>query len=306
MIALDLGGTKLAGALASRRGLIGSAAATQLEGRKGNEVGVLIEEQTTRLLAAARQRKIKITALAISVPGISRRRQSTVWAPNIPGWENYPLQRRLQKLLGQSIPVQVESDRACYILGECWRGVTRGCRNAIFLAVGTGIGAGILIDGRVLRGAADIAGAIGWMALDRPYRPEYDACGCFEYHASGEGLGKVARSLAPERLNTARDVFAAANADPAARQVIEEAIQFWGMAVANLTSLFNPEKIVLGGGIFGPAKKFLPRIYAAAAAWAQPIAIRQMKLCASQLGGLAGLHGAAWLALEAERTKRDG
>ena len=89
----------------------------------------------------------------------------------------------------------IDSDRAAYILGETWRGAAaeRAARSA--LAVGTGIGAGILTDGRVLRGAADVAGAIGWLALDRPYVARYRTHGCFEDQASGPRLVRVARDL---------------------------------------------------------------------------------------------------------------
>jgi glucokinase len=233
-----------------------------------------------------------------------------VWAPNIPGWENYPLQAELESALAdKTLRVTIDSDRACCILGETWRGAARGCRNAIFLAVGTGIGAGILVDGKILRGAGDSAGAIGWLALERPFRRKYVQCGCFEYYASGEGLVKVANelgaarrtgALSRPRFRTARDVFAAyERSDRVARNTVGQAIEFWGMAVANLVSLFNPEKIIFGGGVFGPAKEFLGDIHDEARKWAQPIAIRQVKLVASRLGPDAGLYGAGALALAA-------
>src|SRR5678810_995824 len=102
----------------------------------------------------------------------SNSKNGTVWAPNIPGWDNYPLLEEMRKISGD-IPVSVESDRSCYILGEMWQGNAKGTGNAIFLAVGTGIGAGIVVDGNVLHGANDIVGAIGWMALHHPYKEEY-------------------------------------------------------------------------------------------------------------------------------------
>src|SRR5678815_4753324 len=110
-----------------------------------------------------------------------------VWAPNIPDWGDYPLLEEVENVSGE-IPVTIDSDRACYILGELWQGNARGCTDAIYLSVGTGIGAGILTDGKVLRGSHDIAGAIGWMALTRPFSEEYTDCGCFETYASGEGI----------------------------------------------------------------------------------------------------------------------
>jgi glucokinase len=318
VIGIDLGGTKLAAALFTRNGKVLRKIRVPLEGRQGRAVGELIRRELKNLLAAARANRVKVTAIGVSVPGISYSRTGKVWAPNIPGWEDYPLRRELRAAVrDKRIRVVIDSDRACYILGETWRGVAKGCRNAIFLAVGTGIGAGILIDGRILRGAQDIAGAIGWLALDRPFRREYVGCGCFEYHASGAGLAKVAKDILSQHssrtsntppfrhsttpsLATARDVLAAYHRrDPVAREVIARAVEFWGMAVANLVSLFNPEKIIFGGGVFGPAAQFLADIYAESKKWAQPISIKQVKLQPSKLGGDAGLYGAGCLALQA-------
>ena len=316
VIGLDLGGTKLAGAIFTPHGRILRKRVVPLAGRRGRAVGALIRSELTLLLAAARARKLRISAIGVSVPGISYSRTGKVWAPNIPEWEDYPLRRELAAVVrDKRIPVVVDSDRACYILGETWRGAAKGCRNAIFLAVGTGIGAGILIDGRILRGAHDIAGAIGWLALDRPFRREYVGCGCFEYHASGAGLAKVANALLTHHSTTpprhlsvtpslpsfpsAPEIFAAYHRrDPLAREVIAQAVEFWGMAVANLVSLFNPEKVIFGGGVFGPGTKLLGGIHAEAKKWAQPISIKQVKLQASKLGGDAGLYGAACLAMQ--------
>ena len=348
VIGLDLGGTKLAGALFTRSGKILQKSVVPLEGRQGRAVGELIRLELKNLLAAAHVRGVNVSATGVSVPGISYSRTGKVWAPNIPGWEDYPLRRELQAALpDKRIRVVIDSDRACYILGETWRGVAKGCHNAIFLAVGTGIGAGILIDGRILRGAHDIAGAIGWLALDRPFRPEYVGCGCFEYHASGTGLAKVASEILARRpgrspnspslhhsnplihksinpsirrsttpplhhsatasFASARDVFSAYDRDdPVAKEVMAQAVEFWGMAVANLVSLFNPKMIIFGGGVFGPAARFLGDIYAEAQKWAQPISIKQVKLQASKLGGDAGLYGAGCLALQAAKTVPQG
>jgi glucokinase len=211
----------------------------------------------------------------------------------------------------EKIKIKIDSDRACYILGEVWKGNARSCKDAIFLSVGTGIGAGILINNEVLRGSHDIAGAIGWMALDRPFNQKYISCGDFEYNASGEGIVKVAKEMLDisiynksvlnninPALLSAKDIFDAyENGDQLAKKVIANAIECWGMATANLVSLFNPEKIIFGGGVFGPALKFLDDIYIEAKKWAQPISIQQVQLQASALGSEAGLYGAGLLAL---------
>jgi glucokinase len=315
VIALDLGGTKLAsGLFVGGKGPI-ARRALPLASRQGDKVAKLILSEVRRLEHAASRRGWPIRAVGISVPGIARR-NGCVWAPNIPGWDDYPLRGEIQHALSDSHgKVVVESDRAASILGEAWRGAARGCRNAVFLAVGTGIGAGMLIDGRLLRGAHDIAGAIGWLALDRPFQAEYEACGCLESNASGEGIAKAAKVIIARRKGyrgplrsksrlTAHDVFAAyERADVVAKEVLAAATEFWGMASANLVSLLNPEMIVFGGGVFGPASRFLEAIAVEARRWAQPVAVQHVKFEISQLGGDAALYGAAYVASRGRRSR---
>ncbi len=310
VLGIDLGGTKIAAALFTATGDMIRKESVALNGKKGAEVGRLITELVEKFLSASEGSEIN--AVGVCVPGISRTKSGTVWAPNIPGWDDYPLLQELQDVCG-SIPVVIDSDRACYILGENWKGSAKGCSDAIYLSVGTGIGAGILINGTILRGAHDIAGCIGWMALEGPFKDKYIPCGCFEHHASGEGIVKVCRELLQETTEyngilshkaleeiTAADVFSAYEKDDGiAREVIDQCIRFWGMAIANLISLFNPEKIIMGGGVFGPAVQFIPDIKAEADKWAQPISATQVSLESSSLGGDAGVCGAAFMALKA-------
>lgn len=316
VIGVDLGGTKIASAIFDEKGNIIEKRLVKIEEWQGAEVSLLISQEIEALLTAADEKRILIKAVGISVPGIYYARNGHVWAPNIPGWDDYPL---LQEICSMpeldECDVIIDSDRACYILGESWLGKARGCKDAIFLAVGTGIGAGIMINGRILRGANDIAGAIGWLALDRPYRDDYISCGCFEHHASGEGIAKVAcellasnngyqgklREIATDKLTSYHVFTAFEHHDEIAVKTLENSIQMWGMAVANLVSLFNPEKIILGGGVFGPAAKFKKRVFEEARKWAQPISITKVKLEISALGDDAGLIGAARLAMLQEK-----
>lgn len=295
VIALDLGGTKLATALFNDRGDILFKTNHLLDKKQGPEVGELIFHATKELLGKTND----VSAIGICVPGIAHAKTGKVWAPNIPNWDDYPLLEELKRLVNnEKIKIRIDSDRACYILGEVWKGNAKGCKDAIFLSVGTGIGAGILINGEVLRGSNDIGGAIGWMGLDRPFKEKYISCGDFEYNASGEGITKVMKEISGKTIS-AKDIFDAyENGDELAKKTIDNAIECWGMAVANLVSLFNPEKIIFGGGVFGPALKFLDDIYIEAKKWAQPISIQQVKLEGSALGNDAGLYGAGWLALK--------
>lgn len=311
LLGIDLGGTKLALAIFSDEGSLLSVKVKALDNRKGNEAGKLISDEVNIITGEMRSSGEEILSVGISVPGIYHASTGRVWAPNIEGWEDYPLLEGMQKVCG-SIPVTIDSDRACYILGEVWQGNAKGCRNAIYLAIGTGIGAGILVDGAILRGNHDIAGCIGWMSLQKPFIDQYAGCGCFEYHASGEGITRAARLLMMkqpdysgelsliniEALKTS-DVFSAYdNGDAIAKSVIDSCVEFWGMAIANLVSLFNPEKIILGGGVFGPGAGLIPGIRNEAAKWAQPVGMKDVTIGASGLGGDAGVYGAAWLALK--------
>ncbi|MCD8030676.1 MAG: ROK family protein [Bacteroides sp.] len=312
-IALDIGGTKIASAIFFEDGTMIFHRRRLLKGRTGREVGQLITEILSCHLITAHRSKISIEGIGVCVPGIADSQTGVVWAPNIPGWDNYPLLEELRICIPDpDVEICIDSDRTCYMYGEMWQGAAKACHSAIFLAVGTGIGAGIIIDNRVLHGAGDIIGATGWMALQPPYTRNYEACGCFEYYASGNGIGARARDAVradktyrgklrqkPITRINAHDVFTAYNeGDPIATAILDKAVEMWGMGAANLISLLNPQKIIWGGGVFGPATRFIEAIYQEVCKWAQPLSIRQVEFVPSQLSGNAGLIGAAYLILK--------
>jgi glucokinase len=307
-IGLDLGGTKISAALFNESGEVLFKTKATLNGAEGAAAGNKITRLLEEVVQAAHQLHHTPNSIGICVPGIAHR-TGEVWAPNIRGWENYPLKQEVETHFDNQFSVFVDSDRACHIMAEVWKGAAKSCHDAVFLAVGTGIGAGILCDGHILRGAQDISGAVGWMALRPPHQLRYFERGCFESHASGYGIAESVKhlihqgksSILQSKLTSlvAEDVFDAyEKKDGVARQVIQEAIQLLGMASANLVSLFNPEKIIFGGGVFGPATKFIEAIYEEALLWGQPISMKHVKFVPSQLHGDAGLIGAGYLALK--------
>lgn len=313
IIAIDIGGTKVLGALFGPEGDILQRDEKYLCGASGEKaVGIVLQVIDALKQASGGER---LDAIGICVPGISYSRNGTVWAPNIPGWEDFPLKSYIRESVGPEVRIDIESDRTCYILGEVWKGAAVGCRNAIFIAVGTGIGAGILCDGRIMHGAGDIAGATGWMALQYPYSEEYDLTGCFEYYASGNGIGLQIRQAVRNSSDydgllrrkpvddlTSYDVFDAyQKGDVLAMRVLDKAVSMWGMAAANMVSLLNPERVIFGGGVFGPAGRFIDRIYREACKWGQPIAMRDVKFCVSETQGDAAIYGAAYLSLGFDR-----
>ena len=312
-IAVDLGGTKCAGAIVSPEGKILNRKTVRVAGLNGKKVGASLAELTGALIEESKRLKRTVAGICVSVPGIAYPSTGKVWAPNIPGWNNYPLKSDLESRIGGRIPVSIDNDRACSILGEAWMGAARNCQDAIFLAVGTGIGAGILSGGNMIRGSSGIAGATGWMALDSDYKPGYRQFGSFEYNASGNGLTRVAQdelnrsAWEKSKLKAGEDLDAGAifrsfeQGDPLAVRVIENAITYWGKGVANFVSLFNPEVIIFGGGIFGPGVSLLSRIREEAKKWAQPVSMKRVKLVPSALGQDAALYGAGRIALKMEK-----
>lgn len=308
VIGADLGGTKLSVAVCSADGVILHQRTHALDGRGGAEAGAFVASVIASEAEACAAIDQPVMSVGLCVPGIARP-EGTVWAPNIDGWTEYPLRQEVADAVG-GLPVAMASDRSAYILGETWKGHAQGADHAVYLAVGTGIGAGILVDGQILEGAHGVAGAIGWMVLNAVKDDEGRVLGSFETQASGEGMVRQAMRIVSERpgysgvllresgkaLSTP-DLFEAFDqGDIIAIEVVEGCIRLWGMAVANLVSLFNPQVVVMGGGVFGPAARFLPEIRKEAERWAQPVAFRQTRIEVSALGTDAGLYGACRMA----------
>jgi len=320
VVGIDIGGTKISAALFDRNGKVLHKEIRPLEDRRGRQVLEIAGDLGLYLIDYAKNVSCCVIAIGVCVPGIYNPIKKTAWAPNIPDWEDYPIWNELTVFINDpSINIVIESDRSCYILGEAWQGNAKNCNDAIFIAVGTGIGAGILANGSVLSGFRGIAGAIGWMALEPPNHKKYDAWGNFEHYASGNGIARSAvEVLSNDRETTSllddipfdeitsHDVFTAfEKKDSVAIEVIDKAITYWGMAIANLVSIFNPEKVILGGGVFGPASRLLQRIFDESKKWAQPLAIKDIDLEISALKGDAGLIGAGYLAIKSINSKTD-
>jgi len=318
VIGIDLGGTKAAGGIFQLEGALLTKEVKKLEGRTGEAVGMLIVDLVNELLHTAEEEGWQVTAIGICVPGIYDENTNTVWAPNIPEWEEFKLKDVVEKGIDISgIPVAIDNDRSCSILAEVWKGKAKGCKHALFVTVGTGIGVGIWANGTVLNGAHGIAGSIGWMGMDVALSSTDHQRGNLEQYASGSGISSYAaklleespevesglRKVSKETLST-EDVFKAYETDdPIAVSALETAISYWGVFAANLISTFNPEKIIFGGGVFGPASQFMDKIISVSEQWAQPISFGKVSIEASTLEGDAGLVGAGYLALKSLKDK---
>jgi glucokinase len=309
VLAVDLGGTKCAAAIVDPEGRMIRRRTLPVDTRSAQAPVWQICE-LAKELAGCKQPKDVFRAAAIAVPGLVRPR-GTVWAPNLPGWEHMPLAARLERAL--RIPAIIESDRNAAVIGESWRGAARGRSDVVVLLVGTGIGAGILSGGRLVRGAHELSGCAGWMAVGArrprhgPPLPELESL------AAGPAIARRARGLMRRgqrsilsKLDakdlTALDVAEAAQkGDRLAREVFRQVGRLLGLAVANLVSLFDPEVVVIGGGLAASADLFLQELERVVFECAQPLAARQVRLKITRLGDRANLLGCARLAWSSGR-----
>lgn len=314
--AIDVGGTKIAAALFTLSGKAVFRSRAMIAEAGGQEAVEQIISLQFQLEAEAKRRDGRLIGTGLCVPGVVNPKTGLVWAPNVRGWKDFPLVSKLRNKI--RAPVSVISDRTAYVLGEAWKGSARGKKNVIYLAVGTGIGAGIMADGLVIHGQGDLAGAAGWMALNREFKKEYKELGCFEWEASGGALSRKARILVEshpdifsERTATGNEsgtesrmtaieriCLAARRREAIALKLVEEIQDYLAMGVANLVSILNPEVVVLGGGLFQSADLFFDPVKEKFKLWAQPLASKSVSIVLSALGQEAALYGCARAALE--------
>lgn len=321
---IDVGGTKISSALFTREGEIAARSKVPVDKAGGDAAAGQVAGIVAEMELLAGKNGGRLSAAALCIPGVVYQKTGLVWAPNIPEWDHYPLGARIASARrGKArLPVLIESDRSAYVLGEQWLGAAKGAKDAVFLAVGTGIGAGIIAGGRVLHGAGDIAGAVGWFALNPNFKDEYAAMGCFEAEASGSSVGrKAARALRAGRPTMMRELTgrdpgavtaeivaaAARKRDFLALNLIGETVTYLGMGIANIVSILNPEIVVLGGGLFQASDLLLEPVRREFLRWAQPLSARAVRIEVSTLGEDAGLVGCGRLAWDGlERPSKTG
>src|SRR5690606_22258033 len=230
--------------------------------------------------------------------------------PNL-GWVDYPLAERLRT--GLDLPVEIDNDANCAVLGEWWMGAARGTRHAIGLTIGTGIGGGIIMGGRLYHGASDSAGEIGHITIDSNGRR--CACGnygCLEAYAAGpaiarratEALEAGAESAMPAMVDgdlsliTAQLVYQAAEqGDDLAREVVNDTAHFLGAGVAGLVNIFNPEVVVVCGGVRQAGERLFVPLRREVARRALKPAVAAVRILPSELE-VPGVQGAARVFLE--------
>jgi predicted NBD/HSP70 family sugar kinase len=242
----------------------------------------------------------QVTHAAIGSPGVFDRTRGLIrMAPNLPGWGRQGLVEAVRKVLGTN--VTFENDVNLAALGEQAHGHGRGVRNFVYLSVGTGIGMGLIVEGRLYTGSTGAAGEIGYMPLGPdPSRSAHSRWGALEEAAAAAGMVRTARELGMRPPLSALKVFNAAHrGDAAARQAIALEAERLALAIATVTPILDPELVVLGGGIGRNGDLLLGLIERELRRWS-PF---QPRVLTSALGDDGVVLGAVATALEAARER---
>lgn len=249
---------------------------------------------------------LDVAGVGIGAPGpLDTRNGIVLLTPNL-GWRDFPLRDRVRDAVG--LPAALDNDANCAIFGEWWRGAAAGVDIVVGLTIGTGIGGGIVFDGEIFHGASDIAGEIGHMTIDSTGRRcKCGNYGCLEAYASGtaiaeravEGLQSGALSRLGTYVNgtlsaiTAQIVYdAARDGDEYALEVIHDTARFLGIGVANLVNIFNPEIVVICGGVTAAGERLFKPLASEVARRAFRPAVERCRIVPGSLPGTAGVYGA--------------
>ncbi len=293
-IGVDCGGTKMFGALADLSGEIIEEVNLPTNGNRGEDNVALLLDIIDKLIKAAKTTDKNLLGIGVGVPATVDVDKGIVLSCPALGWEDLPLNDRLKKEF--NLPVVLDNDVNLAALGEMWFGTKLAINNLALITVGTGIGAGIIIDGAVYRGSNGAAGEVGFLLPSTALLGGgYQGFGPLETQASGTGIANRARKLLAEtfpqeRLNalTAEDVFEAARQkEPWAVQIVDETVDLLALAVVTLSVCFDPDLIVLGGGVARSADLLIEPIKQRVSA-SIPF---QFNLVASKLGYRAAVMG---------------
>jgi glucokinase len=316
VVAIDLGGTKIALGVVSRQYQVLARAHYPTPAEAGaDSVIQRITSAIGQITASANTTSSQLGGISIAAAGaIDSRRGIITLSPNLSGWRDIPLGSIIEDRLG--IRTWLLNDANAAALGEHHLGAGRGVGSLIYLAVGTGIGGAIIIDGKLYTGACGSAGEIGHMAIDtNGPKCECGNIGCLEQLAAGkaiarevkERLGSGERSTLTEAVAgkieniTAKEVAVAAQkGDPLAGEVINSAATYLGIGMVNLVNIFNPEMIVIGGGVAKMGDLLLNPARRVVMERAFPESVAAVRIVTTELGDDAGLLGAAHFAFTQE------
>ena len=313
IVGVDLGGTNIvAGAMTadgSRHLAMRSIKTNSAVGDEGvaERIVGLVEGVILDTIEQSDASRRDFVGIGVGAPGpLDRERGVVLVAPNL-GWKDFPLRQRVQDRL--NLPTTLDNDANCATFGEWWQGSARGGRNVVGLTIGTGIGGGLILDGALYHGSSDMAGEIGHTTIDLNGR--HCKCGnygCLEAYASATAIATRARevlvreegeSLLPSMVNgnleliTAQIVYDAAHrGDPLANEIVRDTARYLGAGIANLLNIFNPDIVVLAGGVTAAGDALFVPLRAEVKRRAFSPAVRAVRIVPGELPGTAGVVGA--------------
>jgi len=310
-IGIDFGGTRIKLGLVDEEGRVQARGLYPTPRDESSDVILdrLVEAVNT-LLAGAGLAIDELRGIGLGTPGpLDPDGEQVLFAPNIPGWEGFPLRSRLAERLGR--PVVLENDANAAALGEYWVGAGREIKTLIYLGLGTGVGGGIILDGQLWRGAHGAGAEIGHITLD----PTGELCGCgnrgcLETLAAAPAIEReAARAIEAGRapqlaalVEAARGELtpkivaqAASDGDAAAMRIYADVGTWLGAGVATVVNIFDPEMVVIGGGVAGSAALFMPNLEREARRRSFEVIYRRVSIVPAELGDDAGVVGAAAL-----------
>jgi glucokinase len=312
VVGIDVGGTNIvAGAMpvdGSRQIAVRSEPTRADQGAEAvvDRIILMAEAVIAETISATGAKRADFVGVGIGSPGpLDRATGVVLMTPNL-GWRDFPLRDRVAERL--RLPASLDNDANCATLGEWWRGAARGAMEVVGLTIGTGIGGGLILRGELYHGASDVAGEVGHMTIDSTGRRcKCGNYGCLEAYASGPAIAERAREMLQDYSGSvilslaggdpdgisAQTVYDAANeGDMIAREVVRDTARFLGIGVANLLNIFNPEVVVVMGGVTQAGDALMEPLRAEVRRRAFPPAVARCRIVLGELTGTAGVVGA--------------
>ena len=311
IVGVDLGGTNIVvGGVPEDGGTVYALASERTPVQLGAEavVQVIVRMIQTCVEGTRRQAPgADVVGVGIGAPGpLDTKRGIVIFAPNL-SWHNMPLRDRIADAV--RLPTTLDNDANCAVLGEWWQGAARGARFVVGLTIGTGVGGGIVLDGQLFHGAADVAGEIGHTSIDlNGRRCKCGNYGCIEAYASGpaiaaravEGLEAGATSRLAEYVKgdlsaiDAQVVYQASrDGDDFAQEVVRDTARFLGATIASVVNILNPEVVVICGGVTLAGEQLFAPLREEVRRRAFKPAVAACRIVPGSLTGTAGVYGAA-------------
>ncbi len=298
-IGIDIGGTKVAVGLVNEAGGVQAQQTIAMDQEQPPldmiaKIGSLIAQ----LLEQAGISSQELSGIGIGAPGpLDVHRGVITCPPNLPNWRQVPIVAQLERRFG--VPVALANDANAATLGEKWVGAAQENNHFVCMTIGTGIGAGIFLNGQLLQGATGNAAELGHIVLN-PNTEEICTCGqkgCFEWHASGTAIARKASALLGQTV-AAREVFNLyRSGQPAIVSLVEEVFHYIGVACVTLINLLDPEKIIIGGGVAQVGEPLFDYVRQYVSKYPLNPGSRQVHIVPAGLRTNAGIIGAASLIL---------